>query len=319
VPTISVLTLVVGLGYLHGAPVNPGSFLAFSVAMTQVTVGVIAVGGGLSMVVLCIPYLELLEPVLSEAPEVDEARAAPGELRGSIELSHIRLRYSPDGPVVLDDLSLSVRPGQFVALVGPSGAGKSSLLRLLLGFESPESGTVSYDGKDLASLDTAAVRRQVGTVLQSAQVVPGTVYSNIAGSTAMSREAAWAAAGAAGLADDIKAMPMGMDTVVSEGASTLSGGQRQRLLIARALGHNPRILLFDEATSALDNVTQATVAQSVADLQITRVVIAHRLSTIQDADVIHVLSAGRVVQSGTYASLSSVEGPFAELAARQLM
>ena len=317
-PTISLLVLVVGIGYLGGADVDPGSFLSFSVALTQVTVGVAAFGAGLSAVVLCVPHLELLQPVLTEETEVAETDAAPGELQGQVELSHVRLRYGADSPLVLTDVSLVARPGQFVAVVGPSGAGKSSLLRLLLGFETPEAGTVSYDGNDLSGLDAAAVRRQIGTVLQSARLIPGTVYSNIAGGTAMSVDAAWAAASAAGLGDDIRAMPMGMQTVISEGAATLSGGQRQRLLIARALGHRPKVLLFDEATSALDNLSQAIVARSVAELGVTRIVIAHRLSTIANADVIYVLDRGRVVQQGDFASLSASDGPFARLAARQL-
>lgn len=317
-PTLSILVLVVGLGTLAAAQVDPGEFISFSVALGQVTAGVAALGVGLSTIVQCVPYLELLDPVLAEQPEVSDAQADPGMLQGRVELSHIRFRYSDNDPLVLDDLSLSAQPGQFVAVVGPSGAGKSSMLRLLLGFETPESGTVSYDGRDLSGIDAAAVRRQLGTVLQSAQVIPGTLFANIAGATAMTRSDAWQAAEAAGLADDIRAMPMGMETLVSEGASTLSGGQRQRLLIARALSRNPRVLLFDEATSALDNLTQAVVAKSIAELGVTRIVIAHRLSTIRNADIIYVLDRGRVVEQGDFDTLSAADGPFSRLAARQL-
>ena len=193
------------------------------------------------------------------------------------------------------------------------------MVRLLLGFESPEGGTVGFDGRDLAKLDVAAVRRQIGTVIQTARLLPGTIFSNIAGSASITREQAWAAAEAVGVADDVKAMPMGMETVIVEGAATISGGQRQRLLIARALALQPRILIFDEATSALDNVTQAIVTASLARLQVTRIVIAHRLSTIASADRVYVLVKGKVAQVGTFAELSAVPGAFADLARRQLV
>ena len=318
-PTVGTLAVVVAAAGLDRLQFTAGDYLAVTTALAQAITGVTSVGVAAAVLVQCVPYVEQLRPILDAAVEVDEAREDPGELQGRIELSRVRFRYDPDGPPVLDDVSLEVRPGEFVAVVGPSGAGKSSLMRLLLGFETPEAGTVSYDGRDLAGLDVGAVRRQIGTVLQSASLMPGTIQSNIAGGLPLSRDDAWAAAAAAGVADDIRAMPMAMETVISEGTSTLSGGQRQRIIIARALAARPRILLFDEATSALDNVTQATVSQSVARLQVSRVVIAHRLSTIEGADRIYVLQAGRVVQQGSFAELSGAPGPFADLARRQLV
>jgi ATP-binding cassette subfamily C protein len=191
-------------------------------------------------------------------------------------------------------------------------------MRLLLGFEEPESGAVYYDGQDLAGLDIQAVRQQIGTVLQNGRVVDGDIFTNIIGSKALTIEDAWEAARMSGLDEDINAMPMGMHTFTSNEGGGLSGGQRQRLMIARAIVSKPRILFFDEATSALDNRTQAAVSRSLESLKTTRVVIAHRLSTIQSADRIFVLDKGAVVQIGSYDELIRQEGLFADLAKRQL-
>ena len=214
---------------------------------------------------------------------------------------------------------MSVAPGEFVALVGPSGAGKSSMVRMLLGFEAPAAGSVSYDGRYLAELDMAAVRRQIGTVIQTARLLPGTIFSNIAGSASITREEAWAAAEAAGMADEIKAMPMGMETVIVEGAATISGGQRQRLLIARALALRPRIpdLRWRRRQARWTTCDAGNRhSEPQARLQVTRIVIAHRLSTIESADRVYVFVKGKVVQVGTFTDLSAVPGPFADLARR---
>ena len=214
---------------------------------------------------------------------------------------------------------MRVGAGEFVALVGPSGSGKSTIFRLLLGFEQPEAGAVFFDGKALDTLDIAAVRRQIGVVLQNGKLTSGSLYENICGGAQLPLEQAWQAARLAGLEADIAAMPMGMHSVVAEGVSTLSGGQRQKLMIARALVNQPRILLLDEATSALDNRAQAIVSASLAKLNVTRIVIAHRLSTVQTADRIFVLAGGELVQTGTFAELNAKPGLFAELAKRQLL
>jgi ATP-binding cassette subfamily C protein len=237
---------------------------------------------------------------------------------GEVAVQHVFFRYSADGAYVLNDLTLHADPGEFIALVGPSGSGKSTLLRLLLGFEQPEAGSIFYDGQELGGLDLLALRRQIGVVLQNGRLMPGDLYSNIVASTGATLDDAWEAARMSGLDADIRGMPMGMHTVVSEGATTLSGGQRQRLMIARAIVTRPRILLFDEATSALDNRTQAVVSESLAALRATRLVIAHRLSTVVHADRICVVEKGRVVQAGRYDDLMSAEGPFRELARRQI-
>ena len=215
-------------------------------------------------------------------------------------------------------MNIRIEPGEFVAFVGPSGSGKSTLFRMLLGFEKPLSGGVYYDGQDLAGLDVQAVRRQLGVVLQNGKLMPGDIFTNIVGSAPLSHDDAMQAVVMAGMEDDIKAMPMGLHTVIAEGAGTISGGQKQRLMVARAIVKKPRILLFDEATSALDNRTQAIVANSVSQLKATRVVIAHRLSTVIDADRIFVINAGRVVETGSYDELMQLDGQFAELARRQI-
>ena len=227
-------------------------------------------------------------------------------------------RYG-DCPEILKDVSFSIRPGGYIALVGPSGSGKSTLLRLLLGFEKSTSGSIYYDNQDMVDLDVDALRRQLGVVLQGGQLTSGDIFTNIVGTSQLTLEDAWEAARMVGLDEDIEQMPMGMHTVISEGASTISGGQRQRILVARAIVHRPRIIYFDEATSALDNRTQAVVTESLGRLKATRIVIAHRLSTVINADRILVLQEGRIVQNGNYAKLLGEPGPFAELARRQML
>jgi ATP-binding cassette subfamily C protein len=239
-------------------------------------------------------------------------------LTGRIELNQLRFRYKSDAPLVLQDVSLQIKAGEFIAIAGPSGSGKSTLFRLLLGLQRPEAGAIFYDGLDMAGLDVQAIRRQCGVVLQNGKLLPGDIFENIVGASLLTLEDAWEAARLAGLEDDIRAMPMGMHTLIGEGTGTLSGGQRQRLMIARAIVAKPRILLLDEATSACDNRTQAIVSKSLESLKATRIVIAHRLSTIQNADHIHVLVKGRLVQSGAFDELSSQPGPFRELARRQV-
>jgi NHLM bacteriocin system ABC transporter ATP-binding protein len=297
---------------------STGEFLAFMAAFVQFSTAALELSSSLISVLGVVPLYERAKPILQTIPEVDTGKTDPGELTGSIDINHVSFRYRSDGPLVLRDVSVSVQPGQFVAFVGPSGSGKSTLFRLLLGFESPESGALYYDGQDLAELDIQAVRRQVGVVLQNARLMTGDIFRNIVGGGALTIDDAWEAARLAGLDEDVKAMPMGMHTVVSEGGGGLSGGQRQRLMIARAIVHKPRILLFDEATSALDNQTQAIVSRSLKSLNATRVVIAHRLTTVMGADRIHVLDKGILKESGAYQELMAQGGLFAQLAKRQL-
>lgn len=317
-PVFAAMLIFMVFMTLNDPTMTTGDFLAFYTAFTLLLTAAFEMTAALMEALTIVPIYERMKPILQTMPEVDVAQNDPGILTGHIEMSKVMFRYQENGPLILNGVSLQIKPGQFVAFVGPSGSGKSTILRLLLGFEEPEAGSVYYDRQDLYMLDIQAVRRQIGTVLQSGRLMPGDIASNIIGSYPLTIDDAWKAAHKAGLAEDIERMPMGMHTVISEGATTFSGGQRQRLLIARAIVHQPRILFFDEATSALDNKTQAIVSQSLEDLQATRIVIAHRLSTIQNADQIFVIDAGQVVQQGTYSELINQSGLFAELAKRQL-
>jgi NHLM bacteriocin system ABC transporter ATP-binding protein len=315
----TVATLVIFARTVHGIELDTGQFLAFFVAFGQSLEAVGQLATALGAALLGIPRIDRLRPLVAEPVEIAAARNAPGELTGAIELEQVTFRYAPGGPTILDKLTMKVSRGEYLALVGPSGSGKSTIFRLLLGFEKPESGTIFFDGKAIDSLDIIAVRRQLGVVLQNGKLVSGSFYENICGGAQLPLERAWEAARLAGLDSDIEAMPMGMHTVIAEGTNTLSGGQRQRLMIARALVHRPRILLFDEATSALDNRTQAIVSASLAKLNVTRIVIAQRLSTVRHADRISVLTGGKIVQSGNFAELVAAPGIFAEFAKRQLL
>ncbi|GAA1716147.1 ATP-binding cassette domain-containing protein [Propioniferax innocua] len=264
------------------------------------------------------PLLKGVEPILASEPEASVEKAQPGEVSGHIAMRNVSFRYGNDGPMVLDNVSFEVQPGEFVGIVGPSGSGKSSVLRLLLGFERPDSGSVLIDRTDLWELDVAAVRRQWGVVLQNGEVMNGSIGENIAASGNFTEKEIWDAATMAGLADDVRAMPMKMETLINSGATGISGGQRQRILIARALIKRPRLVVFDEATSALDNPTQRVVAESTRMLNASRIVVAHRLSTIAEADKILVLDRGKIVQTGTYQELlQDQDGLFAKLAATQ--
>ncbi len=326
-PVFSSIAIFLTMVSLHDAgsakggeafTLTTGEFLAFSAAYGMFLGAMQALGDASLGLLRVVPVWERLKPIMDTTPEVDATKAYPGRLKGGIEVSHVHFRYSEDGPWILKDLSIKIKAGEMVALVGGSGSGKSTLLRVLLGFERPEKGAVYYDGQDLSTLDVRLVRRQLGVVLQDSRVLPTDIYRNIAGATSRSVQDAWDAAQRASLADDIRALPMGMHTYVSEGGGGFSGGQKQRLMIARAIVNLPRIIFLDEATSALDNRSQAVVTESMDRLQATRVVIAHRLSTIVNADCIYYLEDGAVKESGTYGELIARNGAFAQLARRQL-
>lgn len=317
-PILIYIVIFFALDRFRNRTFTTGAFLAFVAAFGQFLGAMVAMAQAFTAIFQSVPIYERARPILETLPEVNLNKSDPGQLSGAIEVNHVSFRYAPDTPLVLDDVSLKIEPGQFVAVVGPSGAGKSSIFRLLLGFEKPEAGSLYYDNQDLSGLDIQAVRRQMGVVIQSGKLMPGDIFNNIVGNAPFTIGDAWEAATLAGMEKDLKAMPMGMYTLISEGGSTLSGGQKQRLMIARAIISKPRILLFDEATSALDNQTQAIVSRSLESLQATRVVIAHRLSTIINADRIYVLQGGKIAQSGTYRELIEQEGPFKQLALRQL-
>lgn len=313
----AILLFGLAVPQLQAGQLNLGTFLAFNIAFGVFIQGVIDLSNTLTDLVDIVPLWERLQPIL-KAPLEAANKLPPGPLTGHLALEQVSFRYEEQSPMVLKGVSLYAEPGEFVAVVGPSGSGKSTLLRLLLGFETPTSGMVTYDNQDVAGLDLQALRRGLGVVLQHGQMGTGTMFEAITAGALASLEDAWSAARLAGLADDIEQMPMGMHTVLSEGGRNLSGGQRQRLLIARALVSQPKVLLMDEATSALDNRTQAIVAQNLEKLKVTRIIIAHRLSTIRNADRIYVMNAGQVEQVGTFAELMSQDGLFTRLAARQL-
>ncbi len=296
---------------------STGVFLAFNAAFGTFISGATSLSSTIVDVLNIVPLWERAQPILEAQPEVNSEKADPGRLSGRVVVDHAIFRYRDDGPLTLDDVSIRAEPGEFIAFVGASGSGKSTLFRLLLGFDVPESGTIYYDGQDLAGLDVYAVRRQLGVVMQNSRLTSASLFENIASGALITMDEAWEAARMAGFAEDIESMPMGMHTVISEGGTNLSGGQRQRLLIARSLVLKPKILLFDEATSALDNRTQAIVSQSLERLKVTRIAIAHRLSTIRNADRIYVFQSGRVVQEGSFNQLANQTGLFAQLMARQ--
>ncbi|MFI2186442.1 NHLP bacteriocin export ABC transporter permease/ATPase subunit [Streptomyces sioyaensis] len=316
-PLCSLIMFMLLAGPARGS-MSAGSFLTFNTSVTMLLTSVTQITGAFVTAAAALPMFEQVKPVLDEKPEVRGASAQPGALSGAIEAKKLSFRYTDDGPLVLDDVSLRVRPGEFVAVVGPSGCGKSTLLRLLIGFDKPTAGSVLYDGQDLSALDQAAVRRQCGVVLQNAQPLTGSILDCICGAEAFTQEEAWAAAEMAGLAEDIKRMPMGLHTMISGGAA-ISGGQRQRLMIAQALVRRPRMLFFDEATSALDNETQRIVSDSTRKLSASRLVIAHRLSTVMDADRVIVMADGRIVEQGPPAELlADTGGALHDLVRRQL-
>ena len=296
---------------------NTGNYLAFHAAFSSLATAFTGFAAIIPSLLASIALYQRLKPVLAATPEIFDSQKPAGEIDGNVEIRNVTYRYRPDLPPVLQGITLRAKPGEFVAIVGPSGAGKSTLARLLLGFDTPESGGIYYGGIDLASVNRRDLRKQIGAVLQGGGLIQASIYDNIAGASGMSHEDAWEAARLAGCDADIRAMPMGMHTLVFNG--TVSGGQRQRLLIARALARRPRVVLFDEATSALDNETQAHVSDSLERLNATRIVIAHRLSTILHADRIYVVEAGRIVQTGTFQELIQQPGPFQRLAKRQMI
>ncbi|MBQ9384141.1 MAG: NHLP bacteriocin export ABC transporter permease/ATPase subunit [Ruminiclostridium sp.] len=313
---------LVGTIIIYYAAVRSGvsvsEYYAFNVAYGMVSGAFSALAGIALTAAQVKPILDMARPILDAEPEVAEEKQVVERLMGGIELNNVTFAYNPDMPNVLDGVSLKISPGQYVAICGKTGCGKSTLMRIMLGFEKPQRGGVFYDGKDLERIDLKSLRRKIGTVMQAGKLFTGDIYSNIViTNPRLTLDDAWEAAEMAGFADDIRSMPMGMFTLISEGQGGISGGQRQRLLIARAIAPKPRILMFDEATSALDNITQKVVSESLEKLKCTRIVIAHRLSTIKQCDRIIVLDKGKIIEDGSYDELIAKKGFFAELVERQ--
>lgn len=319
---ITTAISLVGTIVLYYLAVQTGvaqnEYYAFTAAYGHLTSAFSALAGIAISVASIKPVLEMAEPILKAEPEVAADKQAVSGVSGHIEVSHVTFRYEENTPYIFSDLSLSIRSGEYVAIVGRTGCGKSTLVRLLLGFEKPEKGAIFYDRHDLNSLDPRTLRRQIGVVIQNGQLFQGDIFSNITISAPqLTLAEAWEAAEIAGIAQDIREMPMGMQTVISEGQGGISGGQKQRLMIARAIAPKPKILIFDEATSALDNKTQKQVSDALDKLKCTRIIIAHRLSTIRNCDRILVMDNGAIVEEGTYEQLIGKGGCFAELVARQ--
>ena len=293
-------------------------YYAFNAAFGRVMGAFTALAGIAISVASIRPVLEMAEPILKAEPEVTADKAPVEQLNGHVEMSHVTFRYDKDTPYVLEDLNLNIRAGEYVAIVGRTGCGKSTLVRLLLGFEKPEKGAVYYDNHELGNIDPRSLRKHIGTVIQNGQLFQGDIFSNITISAPqLTLKEAWEAAETAGIAQDIREMPMGMQTVISEGQGGISGGQKQRLMIARAIAPKPKILIFDEATSALDNKTQKQVSDALDKLNCTRIIIAHRLSTIRNCDRILVMDHGAIIEEGKYEDLIAKGGYFAELVERQ--
>lgn len=298
--------------------VSVADYYAFNAAYGYISGALAAITSVAMTAATIMPSLELIRPLLDAEPEKHTGRESVASITGNIELSHVTFRYEKEGRKILDDLSLRIPARQYVAIVGKTGCGKSTLLRLLLGFEKPETGAIFYDRKDIQTLDLGSLRKCIGTVLQEGDLFGGSIFENITISAPnLTLDQAWEAAEIAGIADDIRAMPMGMGTMLQEGSGSISGGQKQRIMIARAVAPKPRLLLLDEATSALDNITQKQVSEALDRMKCTRVVIAHRLSTIRHCDRILVMDSGKIVEDGTYEQLIELGGVFAELVERQ--
>ena len=322
----AALTAIMGLGgtmFIFWSALSNGvatsDFIAFSSAFGMITAAMLELNSLIPNLAQAKPMLDSVKPILEAVPEMEDKAPQVEELFGGIEVSGVSFRYQEDGPLILDDLSLKIEPGEYVGIVGKSGCGKSTLMRLMLGFEQPLTGGIYYDNYDLSKVDKASLRRKIGCCLQSGSLFTGDIFHNITITAPWAtHEDAWNALRMACLEEDVRRMPMGLHTVVSEGGGGFSGGQKQRILIARALISNPDVIFFDEATSALDNISQKAVSDNLDQLMCTRVVIAHRLSTIRHCDRIIVLDKGKIAEEGTFEELMERKGLFYQMSIRQM-
>ena len=321
----SVISLIISLlGWVAiyitatASNIPVSSYMAFTSSFGTLSAMVATLTGLFTIFARVRPVLEMARPIIEEETEDDTSKEMVESLNGSIKLENIKFRYEEDGPDILNNFSLDIKEGEYIGIVGKTGCGKSTLVRLLLGFEKPYEGHIYYDGKDIDTINLPSLRSKIGSVTQNGGVFHADIFSNIIITAPnLSEDDAWAAAEVAGIADDIRNMPMGMRTMISEGQGGISGGQKQRLMIARAIVNKPKILIFDEATSALDNKTQKSISESINHLNCTRIVIAHRLSTIKECDRIIYMEDGQILESGKYDELIKKQGKFAELVERQ--
>ena len=335
-PVIMLAGMILMYLTAFSAEVPPSSFIAFLSSYGLLTGALTMVSTNVTAFANALPVFRVLKPVMDLEPETGGDKEVVQRLKGNISVRDVTFRYTPAMPPVLENLNMEIHAGDYVAIVGSTGCGKTTIMRLLLGLENPDHGSILYDGKNLQSLDVTSLRRKIGSVLQNGEIFQGTIFSNItisgtattqrdgpfvqsesASGAALSEADAWEAAEIAGIADDIRHMPLQMNTPLPDGGRGVSGGQKQRLLIARAIASKPSILIFDEATSALDNLTQKAVSDAIGELSCTRIVIAHRLSTIQNCDRIFCLDKGHIVEEGSYEELMEKDGFFAELVRRQ--
>lgn len=318
-PLLAVAVLILTATLPNRETITVGDFFVVYTLFLLFQTAVVRLGASFSAVAAIMPGLEQVRPFLIEIPETSVEGEPVETLGGEIVFDHVSFQYDPDGPLILDDVSIHARPGEFVAIAGESGAGKSTLFRLALGLEQPSAGSVYYDGRDLRHLNVKQVRQQIGAVPQEVQLHPQDLWDNIVGDCEKATvEDAWEAARLASVDCEIAAMPMGMLTNVGASASVTSGGESQRVTIAHALVRNPRILLLDEATNWLDNDSQSKIMINLARLTSTRIIVAHRLSTLRQADRIYVMRSGKVVQEGSFTELVATEGVFQDLVRRQM-
>ena len=321
VPTAISLTALCLIYYLAARTgISKTAYFGFAASYGAVTAMLSQITGSVEEYAAILPIFDMLKPLLSQTTENAGDRRMVANLSGNIRVQDVSFSYSKDGPRILNRLNMNIRAGEYVAITGRTGCGKSTLMRLLLGFETPQRGTIYYDRNMLDKLDLRSVRQQIGTVLQDGKLFIGDIYSNIViCNPSLSLDEAWEAAELAGISEDIRQMPMGMRTLISEENGGISGGQKQRLMIARAIANHPKILFFDEATSALDNISQKKVSESLDSLKCTRIVIAHRLSTIRNCDRILVMDQGNIVGDGSYEELLVNCPLFEELVKRQML
>ena len=318
-PFLAAGALLVGVATTGERTVPVGDFLVVYTVFLAFQSAVARLGESFGAVAATLPSFDQMRPLLGAVPESDIEGEPVDYLGGEVLFDRISFRYDPDGPLILDDVTIRAGPGEFVAIAGESGAGKSTLFRLALGIDRPTVGAVYYDGRDLRHLNLKQLRRQIGAVPQSVGLHPQDLWDNLVSHhDDVATDEVWKAARLAEMEAEIKAMPMGMMTMVGTSHSVLSGGESQRVTIARSVMGSPRIMMFDEATNWLDNENQAKVMQNLTTLTSTRIVIAHRLSTLEQADRIYVLQAGKVVQSGSFNELVEGDGVFRELVRRQI-